>query len=107
MDKCNNLGQTPIFYAAKYGFINIIEYFLFQKANINTVDNFGENCLFPAIEWEQINAVKYLIENGININQINKDGLTPLKICVNNQNELLIELIKSKGGIVPPEKKKK
>ena len=106
VDKSNNLGQTPIFYAAKYGFINIIEYFLFQKASINTVDNFGENCLFPAIEWEQINAVKYLIDNGININQINKDGLTPLKICVNNQNELLIELIKSKGGIIPPDKKR-
>ena len=106
INKSNNLGQTPLFCAAKYGFIDIIEYFLSQKANINSIDNFGENCLFPAIEWEQIDVVKYLILRGININQINKDGITPLKKCINYQIDSLITLIKLNGGIVPQEKKK-
>ena len=62
IEEKNEFGGTPLFSAAAYGYIDIIEVLLENGANINAVDRIGQSVLDMAIYKKD--AAKFLAEHG-------------------------------------------
>ena len=87
IDVRNYKGKTALHYAAKAGFLKIINLLIEKGATVDALDNEGETPLYEAIRstikdsQKQREALEALLVNGANLNVQNKKGLTPLQIA--------------------------
>ncbi|EGR32010.1 hypothetical protein IMG5_098360 [Ichthyophthirius multifiliis] len=100
---CDNYKQDPlqkrkkdisaIHLASSNGDINMIEFLLQQKANIEEPSSFG----FPinwAAGYNQVNTVKYLIQKGSSLNGDSKGCIpAPLILSVDYNNKELFQIL--------------
>ena len=83
----NYKGKTGLHYAAKAGFLNVINLLIEKGAALDATDNNGETPLFDAIRStikdgeKQRAAIEALLVKGANPNFKNGKGLTPLQIA--------------------------
>lgn len=77
----DNRGQTPLFYAARYGHLPVVEELLRNGADPNLADKDGDVPLLWADGWK---VYKMLIDNGANINVVNSRKGTPLNRAFQN-----------------------
>lgn len=81
----NEQRDTLLLCAARYGFIDIIDYLIKEcHFDVNSTDNNGWTALHLAAMYGRLEACKYLVENGADINKQRKDGWTPLHTACNN-----------------------
>ncbi|NGX34518.1 MAG: hypothetical protein K1060chlam1_00871 [Candidatus Anoxychlamydiales bacterium] len=59
----NDLGYTPLMYAAEKGFFEIVKYLIKNRVSVNATDNYGYTALIMAAKEGHLDIVKYLIEN--------------------------------------------
>ena len=84
----DNLGQTPLHYAAFIDDIQVVIFLLKNGADINAKDNnevspLGYSVIMQrSLVHENIGVFTTLIENGANINIRDKKGITPLHYAV-------------------------
>ncbi len=87
IDVRNYKGKTALHYAAKAGFLKVINLLIKRGAPLDATDNDGETPLFDAIRstikdsQKQRAALEALIVAGANLNVKNKKGLTPLQVA--------------------------
>jgi len=101
VDTTDEKLNTPLMYACKDGYYNIVSTLLTYKADINK-DNIGENRpLFYACYNGDSRIAKLLLETGkVEVNHKNKNGDTELTIsCLNDNAELINLLIKYHSNI--------
>lgn len=83
----NYKGKTGLHYAAKAGFLKVINLLIEKGADLDATDNNGETPLFDAIRStikdgeKQRAAIEALLVKGANPNLKNGKGLTPLQIA--------------------------
>ena len=87
IDVRNYKGKTALHYAAKAGFLKVINLLIERGAPLDATDNDGETPLFDAIRstikdsQKQRAALEALLIAGANLNVKNKKGLTPLQVA--------------------------
>ena len=87
IDVRNYKGKTALHYAAKAGFLKVINLLIERGAPLDATDNDGETPLFDAIRstikdsQKQRAALEALLVAGANLNVKNKKGLTPLQVA--------------------------
>lgn len=87
IDIQNYKGKTGLHYAAKAGFLKVINLLIENGADLDALDNDGETPLFEAIRStiksgeKQRAALEALLIKGANPNVKNRKGLTPLQIA--------------------------
>ncbi len=87
VDVRNYKGKTGLHYAAKAGFLTVINLLIEKGATIDALDNNGETALFEAIRStikdgeKQRAAIEALLAKGADPNVKNGKGQTPLQIA--------------------------
>ena len=87
IDVRNYKGKTALHYAAKAGFLKVIELLMEKGATVDAADTNGETPLFEAIRStikdgeKQRAAIEALLSNGANPNLRNQKGLTALQVA--------------------------
>lgn len=90
----DELGRTPLHWAAWNGHTGIVKILIEEGANPNATDNDGWTPLHYAASDGQIEAAKLLIEAGSNPKAIDIEGKTPLHIAVEEEYPEIVELLK-------------
>ena len=103
IDIRNYKGKTGLHYAAKAGFLKVMELLLENGATLDALDNNDETPLFEAIRStiksseKQRAALEMLLIQGANPNLKNRKGQTPLSIAKRMRRagaEKIVELLK-------------
>ena len=87
IDVRNYKGKTGLHYAAKAGFLTVINLLIEKGATVDALDNSGETPLFEAIRStikdgeKQRAAIEALLIKGANPNLKNSKGQTPLQVA--------------------------
>jgi ankyrin repeat protein len=87
IDVRNHKGKTALHYAAKAGFLKVINLLIEKGATVDATDQDGETPLFEAIRStikdgeKQLAALEALLVNGANPNLRNQKGLTVLQVA--------------------------
>ena len=87
IDVRNYKEKTGLHYAAKAGFLTVINLLIERGATIDATDNNGETALFEAIRStikdseKQRAAIEVLLAKGADPNLKNRKGLTPLQVA--------------------------
>jgi ankyrin repeat protein len=76
-------GRTPLFSAAYYGPLNLVQTLVAQGADINHADRSGYTPLHSAAAGFQKDIAAYLIEQGAAPDARNSKGVTPLEYARN------------------------
>ena len=71
-------GETVLWYAARSGDIDILNWIVNKVKNINQLNDDKENALTGAVYSGNMDCVRLLMEKGININNIDNNGDTAL-----------------------------
>ena len=87
IDVRNYKGKTALHYAAKAGFLKVINLLIEKGATVDATDKEGETPLFEAIRStikdgdKQQGAIEALLLKGANPNLRNRKGLTALQVA--------------------------
>lgn len=75
----DDIGQTPLLFAARNGHTEVVKALLDGGADVDNVSNFNKRtALYEAAIRFHYDTAKVLIAAGGDINHISKDGVTPL-----------------------------
>ena len=100
-DARDEVGNTPLIYAATGGSTNTAKLLLQKGANVNAANNEGKTPLLSSL-WTDSNlfVVRLLIDNGANIEVQDRNGNRPLLIAAENSAAQIIKLLISNGAKV-------
>lgn len=87
------LETTPLVEAASAGFIDIIEFMIKIKCNVNKVDMLGRSPLYKACEKGNINVVKLLIRNSAYIHQLTIYGESSIFVACKEGHVDVVKLL--------------
>ena len=94
-------GHTPLTAAAYVGNVEIVEYLLAHKADVNAANGSGETSLFEAIknadEDGSVAVSKVLITHGAAVN-IKCNGVAPLELAIGNQSKQIEAVLRNAGA---------
>lgn len=79
-------GMTPLLYAARHGFTDIVDLLLQRGADIHLSDANDISPLLMAVENNQVETAKLLIVQGADLNQQDWYGRSPLWEAINVRN---------------------
>ncbi len=97
----DELGDTMLMQAVKYGNKEQVEWLLARDANVNLADSFGETPLAAAAERDSSDVALLLIEKGADVNGGGSSlSGTPLFKAIEKKNDEMIELLQKKGADV-------
>ncbi|MDK6202041.1 ankyrin repeat domain-containing protein [Oligella urethralis] len=89
----NNLGWSPIHYAAIKGNAKIVKYLLDHGAWPNSPAPDGSNPLMMSVSARNVEAVKALLEAGADPRAVNFDGISALDIAKKMNHREILELL--------------
>ncbi len=108
IDVRNHKGKTALYYAAKAGFLKVINLLIEKGATVDATDHDGETPLFEAIRStikdgeKQLAALEALLVKGANPNHRNNKGLTPLQVARRMrrvEKEKVVELLQAYSAV--------
>lgn len=91
-------GRTPLHEAALEGQMEIVEFLLSRKAEMNLQDKKGQTPLHLAAKEGFMKVIKLLIDNKAELNIKDDNGKTPLAIAVAKKNVKSAEILKEAGA---------
>ncbi|XP_069134130.1 poly [ADP-ribose] polymerase tankyrase-2-like [Argopecten irradians] len=92
----NHYDKTPLFCAAKFGNIDIVNHLLSLDVSVNAADLDGVTPLGATAWYDSVEAARALIRVGANINSSDKRGETPLlRACSNGSFNVAKVLLES------------
>lgn len=89
----NNLGWSPIHYAAIKGNDQIVKYLLANGAWPNSPAPDGSNPLMMSVSARNTESIKALVEAGADPRAVNFDGISALDIAKKMNNRRILELL--------------
>ena len=107
IDVRNYKGKTALHYAAKAGFLKVINLLIEKGATIDAPDTNGETPLFDALRStikdgeKQRASVEALLVKGANPNAENRKGLTPLNVARRMRRagaKKIVEMLRAHGA---------
>jgi len=98
----NELGLTPLHFAAANGLERCAEALLDSGASIDLADNKGNTALHFAALDNRVRMVKLLLENGARPNVRNSCGEAPLHFAAGNLGRASAEALLGGGALVDP-----
>lgn len=72
---------TPLEFAAYYNLMDVAEFLLTTKDDVNAISDTGNTPLHAAIEGKHIEMARLLIASGANIHVRNNHGKTPMDLA--------------------------
>ena len=104
-------AQTPLFSAARYGDLEIVQVLLDYKANVNAWNDIGwapihdvsagTSTLLHNIPQSRPDVTRLLLENGADVNTLNvKFGSTPLHLAAVNRSIEVVRVLLGQGANV-------
>ena len=82
----DNVGMTPLMYAAAWGTPEIIQFLLDKGARIDDRDNSGDTAIFKTVKWVKPQNVFFLAKKGVDLNETGYANYTPLVAALNDWN---------------------
>ena len=73
---------TACHFAAKYGYLQLLEYLFLSNGNLHAVDAFNCSLLYWACEGNNLDAVKFLVAKGVHIDILSTEGWNLLHIAI-------------------------
>jgi hypothetical protein len=86
-------GKTPLFEAARWGHMDVVELLLSKSAKVNAKDNRGDTPLFGAVSSGHMDVVTLLLSKGAEVNARANDGCTPLHEAAYLGHKEVVELL--------------
>jgi ankyrin repeat protein len=96
LDILNSHGNTGLYCAAAFGFLEIVEFLYESGAKIHVVDADGDTPLHDAAFKGHLSTVKYLTSKNAHVNHRDRNGKTALDLAVAQRNEEIATLLKAK-----------
>ena len=104
VNKENDDGMTPLFYACNTGNLGVVKYLVEEHGvNVDKEDKKGETPLFDACRGGNFEIVKYLVEHGADVNKENMSGKTPLFYACKGGNLEIVKYLVEHGADVNKE----
>lgn len=99
VNKKDFFGSTALFYACKFGFMDLIEFLRSKGATFDVVNTYGQTPLIAACTALRRDVVDIILsETTEHINVGDKEGYTPLFWAINPDHLDLIKLLVEKGA---------
>ena len=98
VDIVDDVGWTPLHYAAYFGHMDIVLALLEAGANPNNQNEYGETALHFAALFGHLDIVETLLVAGINPNKQDDDGKTALHWAAKNGDLDVFQAIVAGGG---------
>lgn len=93
--KTNNDGETPLYFAIKRGYLNVVQYLVEHLADPNEVDDNAYTMLHDAALYGQIHIVQYLVEKRrINPNKPGEYKKTALHAAVKGGRRAVVNYLR-------------
>ncbi|XP_067668045.1 ankyrin repeat domain-containing protein 50-like [Haliotis asinina] len=103
MDDINKKGKeglTPVMWAARRGYKELVDFLVKKGADVKLVDGIGNNILHWACFGGHVPMVKHVVSKNIgDINCRGRDERTPLMCVARQGNKEMFHLLVSKGGL--------
>lgn len=96
----DNYGQTPVHYAAWYGWPKILDIIIKAGADIGIEENNGKTALHLAVEKDHSRCAVSLLEAGADIEHRNRQGETPLYVSIRMNKSRCTSLLMDSGANV-------
>lgn len=74
----DRLKQTPMYYAARDGKIEVIKFLMCQGVNIDNIDIYGQNAIYYAISRGHLDICRLMKQYGSNHDMADQIGQTPI-----------------------------
>jgi ankyrin repeat protein len=98
VDEDDKSGRKPLYYAAKYGHVGVLELLLNHKANVNGRTRDGNTALHTAARYGRENIVRLLLANPVDIHATNRDGETALHIAAEGGHSNIVQILLKQGA---------
>ncbi|MBA2728624.1 MAG: ankyrin repeat domain-containing protein [Parachlamydiaceae bacterium] len=89
----NNVGISPLHYAAEYQSPDFFQNLVHLAEDINIRDNHGNTPLFYAVKSGNVRNLLLLLKHGADIHAYNDDGLSPIHISAASYDKSLNALL--------------
>ena len=106
IDAEDGAGRTSLIWAARHGWVDILEKLIEKLSNVNHKNQFGNRALHFAAKEGHLKIVEKLIEKEADVDPANNDGETPLNwaakqefILSKRERVEVIELLLRKLGL--------
>jgi ankyrin repeat protein len=96
----NNLGDTPLMWAARYGHTETVKLLLESSADVNAHNNYGWTALMWAARYGHTETIKFLLEKGADVNRENRHGNTALLFAAHEGSTEMMKLLLEAGADV-------
>lgn len=83
-------GLGLIHWAADRGCLNVLQYLIKSKVDVNMTDNDGQTALHYATSCDHFDCVKFLIDSGADVNVKDTDGTLPVDLASDSK---IVELL--------------
>ncbi|XP_060066971.1 ankyrin repeat and protein kinase domain-containing protein 1-like [Ylistrum balloti] len=93
VDFRDQTGCRPLHYAAKNGYVEVIELLLEKGAQTFAWDNNGQTALHKAVMQGHVQAIVVLVAGGAKIDVIDRMGHLPLEYAVKKKHVAMVELL--------------
>lgn len=98
LEKPNDLGKTPLFFAVTFDQMDVAKLLVDRGANINAKDITGLTPLHVAAFMGHKDMVVFLLEKGVPIESLDNFGDTPLHVAAYKDRPEVFELLLSRGA---------
>lgn len=99
LDPDDTIKETPLLSeAAKYGKVELMEFFITRGADIDIRGRFGRTPLMVAVQNDQKDAVAFLVTNGADINAKDNGGVSAYIIALQYEHEDIADYLASHGA---------
>ena len=98
IDTTDTHDETSLYYAASFGFLDIVQYLIQKGADVNKADDGQRTPLHEASDGGYVDIVQYLVDHGAYINAIDEWGDTPLHNASYYGNVDVVRYLLSKGA---------
>lgn len=105
VDVRDDVGCTPLYYAATNGRIEEVRILLAAKADVNARTVRGYSVLSGAASYGRKDIVRLLIDSGANVNSADFDGGTPVHWARKRGYNHIEDFLRQHGGLEMPSAK--
>lgn len=85
INKPDKEGWPPLILACMFSGNDVVNFLIYNKADINQKNKFGATAIMHAALRNRIEIVRLFVEKGANINVIDQEGMTTLDWAKNNK----------------------